>query len=110
MDQAKMVGVLVLARVAAEDSVRPFSDGGTCNMDSCVIVAPPEVNMALACAAAGLGSYYRGGSKKRDMWAGKWFLHAPKGGQGDARTKQAEAMDKVMKEYGIESTVYYQMD
>jgi hypothetical protein len=104
----KLIADLTAARVAAEATTTPWADGGSCNIDSCVLdlrKKPKGIDVEAALAAAGLPGFY----SKGGFWRG-WFIGAPKGGQANMRTKQVEAIYKTLKEQGWEVCMYYQMD
>jgi hypothetical protein len=58
-----------------------------------------------AIEAAGLHSF------THVRWGTRLFIvSVPFGGQGNRRTRQAEAMAKSMRDAGYEASVWYQMD
>ena len=84
-------------------------DGGTCNFDSPAIDYQ-EMHMSKAKAeeaitAAGLSCF------EWNSWAGKRLVVCGIGsGQGNRRTRMAEAAYESLKADGIAATMYYQMD
>ncbi len=105
----KLTEALTLARKAAEATLSPWDDSGTCNFDSAVLFGLSGEDVETALRAAGLDGYYQRGSRG-SMWSDCWFLYAPRSAQGFMRTKQAEAMAQELKAQGYKTTVYYQMD
>lgn len=103
----KLIEDLSAARAAA-DLVAPGDDGGTCNMDSCVLRLRKKqkgLSVEAAFLAAGLSGWYEGSG----FWRG-WFITAPHGGQANMRTRQVEAIGRVLRERGWDVGMYYQMD
>ena len=85
-------------------------DGGTCNLDSPVIMLPDGIK---ARDTRDLKDAYGrpliekvGGG----IWKGWYFVNVPLYGQANRRTKMAEAASKSLEESGIRSSMYYQMD
>jgi len=82
-------------------------DGGTCNFDSLELTLPRwnEEKTIAAIEAAGLHGY------KSTVWRTVvYVISPPMGGQGNARTRQAEAMRGYMEGIGYSASVYYAMD
>lgn len=105
---AALVEALKTACVEASRVCNMNDDGGTCNFDSPELFLPRWKQAEIeACAKeAGLGTYswksYRGK---------KWVFTVPHPcGQGDNRTRMAEAMCKSLKNSDYDASMYYQMD
>ena len=83
-------------------------DGGTCNLDSVALdltgYRKPTVEQAAA--LAGVHVYKLSGA----WWSGCWMIGTPHAGQGDRRTRCAEAAGKAMTEAGGKVRMYYQCD
>lgn len=101
----KLAEDLAKAAEAARMTVPP-EDGGTCNFDSLMLYLPrwEAAKVKLAAEAAGI---YAG---KCCGYKSTFTFSVPVFAQGYARTKQAEVMDRVMKDLGYESGVFYMMD
>lgn len=97
----------IAAAQHAANELRETEDGGTCNLDM---------------VAVNLGSYTQ---KRRNElaeldwrvepvgekgWAGYWFVHFDLSGQGNRRTRMAEAAKKVLRQHHFDACVYYQID
>lgn len=91
---------------AAAEVASPLADtddGGTCNFDSAVLYLPrwvaQKTNQAIQ--AAGLRGWRHSDG---------YILSVPVPRQGNARTRQAEAMRDYMRDLGYQTGMYYQMD
>lgn len=108
---AKMQGLidaLEAAKAAALKARNLNEDGGACNFDS-PSIALPRWKMAEveACAkAAGLSCY------SWKSWSGKRWVFTVPGpcGQGNCRSRMAEAMTAALSSFGFDAVTYYQMD
>ena len=82
-------------------------DGGTCNFDAPALVLPrwnEELTKAAA-RAAGVGCF------TWKLYREKLFVFPLRiGGQGNSRTRAAEAAAESLKADGYNATMYYQMD
>jgi len=101
----KLANDLTKAVEAARMKV-PSEDGGTCNFDSLMLYLPrwEVAKVKLAAEAAGIFASKCYGYKST------FTFSVPVGAQGYARTRQAEVMDRVMKDLGYDSGVFYMMD
>lgn len=104
----ELTKALVKAKQAAQ-AYANTEDGGTCNFDSPAIDYQ-EMHMSNAKAkeaikAAGLQCF------EWNSWAGKRLVICGIGaGQGNCRSRMAEAACESLKADGIAATMYYQMD
>lgn len=101
---------LTAALGKAAEAARPLGDtddGGTCNFDSLELSLPRynAKNTIEAIAAAGLRGF-----RTTQFGTTVYLIHPPVSRQGNARTRQAEAMRDVMKKLGYSASVWYQMD
>lgn len=97
-----------LRKAAAE--AEPFGsteDGGTCNFDSLELTLQGyrEAETLKAAEEAGLMAFTTKIFKQK-----VYVVSVPISRQGNARTRQAEAMAKTMQALGYSASVYYQMD
>jgi hypothetical protein len=103
-----LVADLKLA-IEAANAVENRDDGGSCNFDS-IALKPPSPSkkkfFEAAIQEAGLNAWYA----DERPWKGNFMVSPPNGGQAAYRTRQVEAMKKVLKEKGYEVTIYYQAD
>lgn len=91
----------------AADAFKDGPDDGTCNFDAMYISLPGWNKPRIRAAA-----------KQADLMVSiahvfhhkVYMFQPPHGGQGERRTKQAEAMYELMKSRGYEASVYYRMD
>lgn len=81
-------------------------DGGTCNFDSAAICLPHWQPALVTQAAKEAGTNCSRWRAFKDTFT----FRPDTGGQGFARTRNAEAMTKALCEMGYDATVYYQMD
>ncbi len=102
-DYSKLQAALVVAIEAAKLAA-PGDDGGSCNFDAPEVCIPRGrlAKVEALAKAVGLSTF------KSDN--GYFVFTVPFGGQGFVRTRQAEAMAKVLKEHGFTTSVYYAMD
>jgi hypothetical protein len=102
-----LTGMLINAREKAA-AVLETEDGGTANFDALEIKLPRwrEDYVKEAAERAGFSVF------THEYWGSKWFVFgcSTEGCQGNARTRHAEAMAKLLKDFGYEASVYYQMD
>ena len=93
-------------KVASEKALefKDTGDGGTCNMDSCVLgVKIPKHLRERTCLNLYkcTWGFYRG-------W---YFVHSlPLYGQGNMRTRMAEAASESLRAQGYRADVYYEVD
>ena len=103
-----LIEALKRAAAAAREAVaRDPEDGGTCNFDAPAIALPrwKEEEVKAAARAAGVGCY------TWKLYREKLFVFPLRiGGQGNSRTRAAEAAEKSLRADGYEATMYYQMD
>lgn len=96
------------AAAEAGRTANPGDDGGTCNLDTAVLFLPHAMKADLEAAAVGTG--IRLSDRK---WMGRecFFIYADDcGGQGFARTRSAEAIERSLAHAGFRTSVYYQID
>ena len=109
LDRATLVHAFreaAAAAVAADPG--PDADGGTCNFDAPALRLPGirEKFLAECAAEAGLSvSPFEWFSGRRWFW-----VMVPLHGQGNRRTRMAEAACRRLKELGVNAVMYYQMD
>lgn len=93
--------------VEAAKAVAGGEDGGTCNFDSMSLDLPRwnQNLIELSAKEAGIRVF------DTKIFRHKYYIFSvPFGGQGNARTRQAEAMAQAMKSAGYDASVYYQID
>ena len=90
-------------RVATENP----EDGGTCNFDSPAVYLPKFNKKIVEKVFERAGTH----SFEWKLFDKKMFVFGTRtGGQGNRRTRAAEAAYEVMKDRGYDATMYYQMD
>ena len=97
-----------LRKAAAEaEQFGNTEDGGTCNFDSLELTLQGyrEAETMKAAEQAGLRAFTTKIFKQK-----VYVVSVPISRQGNARTRQAEAMAKTMQVLGYSASVYYQMD
>lgn len=103
---SEMFDQLERALEAAKKEMLKYADtedGGTCNFDTPVIrVKATEKMMSQA--------EYRLVKVGEKGWQDCWFVFLPLYGQGNRRTRMAEAAARSLIASGFEAGVYYQMD
>lgn len=107
MDKYGQLTADLLAAVKGSEQMEQTEDGGTCNFDSPALVLP-RWNLEKTEAAirnAGLRSFIWDCFGKR-----KFVLSVPTSGQGNRRSRRAEAMQDSLKSAGYDASVYCQMD
>ena len=96
------------AVAAGQEAIdRNPEDGGTCNFDAPAIALPrwKEEEVKAAARAAGVGCF------TWKFYPEKLFVFPLRiGGQGNSRTRAAEAAERSLKADGYNATMYYQMD
>lgn len=105
IDYEQLTKDLIKARAAAEEAVTG-EDGGSANRDCLTLKLKGyrENKVIDAVAKAGLTSF-------KAEWLGiRYFINPPKGGIGNDRVRQVEAMYKVMSEAGYDTLIFEQMD
>jgi hypothetical protein len=105
---AKEVDALEMAILKAEQDAQKYAnteDGGTCNFDAPAIKIK-ATEKQLACMDWRVMKW---GKRCEDgrTWFVVWLNLS---GQGNRRTRMAEAAAESLKASGYETTVYYQMD
>lgn len=91
---------------AAKNEMLKYSDtedGGTCNFDTPVVRIKASEKMMSQ-------SDYRIVKVDEKGWKDCWFVFLPLMGQGNRRTRMAEAAAEVLRCNGFDAMVYYQMD
>lgn len=106
---AKEFEALELALSKANNDAQAYADtedGGSCNFDSLAIkVKATEKQMKQ------LDWYtYKWGTRDRNDGKTWYVILLNYCGQGNCRSRMAEAACKSMREQGYEATVYYQLD
>lgn len=95
---------LEAAKIAVEANPE---DGGTCNFDSPMLLLPRWKESLVQQAAAEAGTH----CFAHKMFSEKMYVFSARaGGQGNSRTRAAEAMCDSLKKAGYEAYMYYQMD
>ena len=79
-------------------------DGGTCNFDTCVI------NLKIYKKFRDLTEYPLRKTYGGRVWQGWWFVDITLCGQGNRRTRMAEAACGSLRADGYDAQVYYQCD
>lgn len=99
----------VQAAVEAAKKCAEVDDGGTCNMDSPYFRVPRmrETTVLAAVQAGGSSAYSMEWLRSRIFMVS---IPMEGMGQGNRRTRAAEAMAKAMQAAGLDAGVYYQMD
>jgi len=105
---AKEIEALEMAILKAEKAARKYADtedGGTCNFD-----APAVKLKATERQLSGMEwPMMKWGKRQPD--GGTWFVILINlSGQGNRRTRMAEAAAKSLQESGYDATVYYEVD
>lgn len=106
-ERYKKLAESLKAAVEAAKAVAGGEDGGTCNFDAPMIPATKwnQKLIELSAKEAGIRVF------DTRICRHKYYIFSiPFGGQGNARTRQAEAMAQVMKAAGYDASVYYQID
>lgn len=96
---------VVRRKTAAWEHVQS-EDGGTCNFDTAVfkLDGARSATIKRAGELSGVDVDVR-------PWLGSNYVFVNVGeGQGNRRTRMAEAAAKVLKDKGLDACVYYQMD
>lgn len=100
----------LLKALEATELAKTDDDDGTCNLDSPVLLYRKmgyQKQKAIAVVnEVGLGAW----APSPGYWNGCLVLTGMTIGQGNCRTAMAEAFRRSLKESGIESGMYYQMD
>lgn len=106
-ERYKKLAESLKAAVEAAKAVAGGEDGGTCNFDSMMLAAPKWNQKFIEAAAkeAGIRVF-----DTRIFRCKYYVFPVPFGGQGNARTRQAEAMAQAMKAAGYDASVFYQID
>jgi len=99
----------IKAAQLAANAVDKSEDGGTCNTDTVVIDFSGWRYNAIN-KVAQLSGISIGDKLSSWMWKGCCFIHFNTKGQGNNNTRMVEAANKKLKEFGIPSSIYYQMD
>lgn len=98
------------AAEAADPRANDFGDdGGACNFDTAVI--RPKRGQRIKPYQAAAAKYGMRVESFQWMSSRAWRVFPARyAGQGIKRSKQAEAISRALKEHGMDSTVYCQMD
>ena len=111
--ELEFVEALQLARHAAiMEGKNNTEDGGTCNFDQPILGKLPE-GITWRTLKGLKDSYDRPMVEKIEygFWKGCYSIpFIPLWGQGNQRTRMAEAAANSLNESGLNATVYYQMD
>lgn len=98
--------ILALTVGSAVEAANP-EDGGTCNFETLQLYLPRWKHKLVEQAAKEAGT--RGFTTT--AYGSKIWLFPPNtNGQANARTRNAEAMAKIMHQRGYDASVWYQMD
>lgn len=92
----------------AINEITNFDDGGSCNFDTCCVYLGRKskklveglAQMDWRVIPVDNGKY----------WTGWWFVFFNVKGQADCRTRMVECGEKVLRELGYMTRVYYQVD
>ena len=98
----------LLAAYAETDHLERTEDGGTCNFDAPVLELERWNAAKIEQAAKEAGGYARKwtyGSRTIG-----WIFSPNSSGQGNRRTRRAEAISNAMSARGYSASMYYQMD
>lgn len=111
IDTAKLRATLTRAHATTLEANKG-DDGGTCNFGTCVMHVPERELEGIRAAFEGTGIRV---SDDRKWQCGKGevalFLYADGTfGQGFARTRAAEALERELRADGFPATMYYQVD
>lgn len=94
--------------LTAGEAANLGDDGGACNFDAAAIYLPGVATEDVEAAASAANVYaYTAYGKP---WTGFWLLGAAWAGQGDRRTRAADAMGKRLEQLGQTVKMYYQID
>lgn len=102
----KELDALEYALAKANQAAKLFAnseDGGTCNFDT-PIINIKATQKQVASLDFELSKCTWG------LYKGWWFVDLPLYGQGNRRTRMAEAIAKSLNESGFNARVYYQVD
>ena len=106
---AKLRNDLKIALLAGKSAERANpEDGGTCNFDSPTLILPRWRKALVKQAAKEAGSNCF--EWKSFGVSGEFVFSTLTGGQGNARTRNAEAVKNMLKTMGYDASMYYQMD
>lgn len=106
-EDADFIKASAKAAVKAAKAVAGGEDGGTCNFDAPMIPATKwnQKLIELSAKEAGIRVF------DTRICRHKYYIFSiPFCGQGNARTRQAEAMAQTMKAAGYDASVFYQID
>lgn len=104
--KVRLTHALIKAKSAGRFESMITSDGGASNFDAPVIYLPKGTRHEVikdACKAAELDCF-------RWDYTGGWVIMGCGSGQGFDNTVGAETAEKVLKEYGFKTGMYYQVD
>jgi hypothetical protein len=105
MNYKKLQETLIKAKMAAIKAAKG-DDGGTANLDTVTISLPRAREEKVIRAAADVGIHV-----SKSNWLGvRYFIYPPACGQGNARVRATEAMEKMLKEAGYDTLMYCRMD
>lgn len=103
MDYKKLTADLIAATIAAKRYCT-VEDGGTCNFDTCVLLAKNLNFKTLEAAVAKAGLMV-------SKWdAGVYHIYGYEYGQGNRRTTMVEAFTKTLETLGYNVSIHYAMD
>lgn len=103
--KAQLADFVAAVKAAAAEAAKlaDTEDGGTCNMDSCVVKIDIPKRLR---DASGLRLFAGWG-----LYKGYWHLQdIPSDGCGNRNTRQQEAAAKYLQAAGYNATVYYEVD
>ena len=111
---SELINALKKARTAAIEAGLLGDDGGTCNFDSPVLYMPKgthETTMKKISDAAGVNFNKWEYNPFANSNYSAWIIYGDfVKGQGNRRTRGAEAFFNSLKSDGIKCGMYYQMD
>ena len=98
----------IRAALESTEWAEQTEDGGTCNFDAPVLDLPRWNESMIKRAAAEAGGFAFKWRRGRKMLG--WVISPRSSGQGNRRTRRAEAMRDELKKRGYSVGMYYQMD
>ena len=101
------LNMALLDAVNSAAMVENTEDGGTCNLD-CVTLKISMPKKIAAAAWVRLDKMLV--SDWGRLWRGYYLVDIPLSGQGNRRTRMAEAARDALKAKGYDAAVYYQCD
>lgn len=110
MEKYEKLKEALLEAINAAQKAKTEDDGGTCNFDSPVLLYQKmgyqKAKAISVIESVGLSAF----APSSTYWKGCLVLSGMTIGQGNCRSNMAEAFSKSLKESGIESGMWYEMD